>query len=182
MAVAKRMTQQSPHPNETLLIGEIVGPFGVHGQVKMRSYTDHPDHVRRRIRMVYVGAERRPYVLREVLIHKPTMLILTLGDVTTREAAEALRGQEIAILEREAAPLAQDEYYIHQLYGLTVVTDDGVELGRVREVLTTGANEVLVVARPEQSDALIPMIHEVVRGLDIAGGRVVVHLIDGLLP
>ncbi len=52
----------------------------------------------------------------------------------------------------------------------------------MREVLETGANEVLVVARPDQPDALIPMIHDVVQDLDIPGGQVVVRLIEGLLP
>ncbi len=56
-----------------------------------------------------------------------------------------------------------------------------MELGKVREVLETGANEVLVVSRPDQPDGLIPMIRDVVQDLDIPGGRVVVRLLEGLL-
>lgn len=176
------MTQQSPSPEDTLLIGEIVAPFGVRGQVKVRSYTDRVEHLRRRIRSVFLGPQRREYALKGVLEHKPGLLVLSLAGVTTREDAENLRGSEVAILEREAAPLEEDEYFIHQLYDLEVVAEDGTPLGRVREVLETGANEVLVVARPGQADALIPMIRDVVQDLDIEGGRVVVRLIEGLLP
>jgi 16S rRNA processing protein RimM len=176
------MTQQPPSPDETLLIGQIVAPFGVRGQVKMRAYTVHVDHVRSRIRKVYLGDDRREYALRDAFEHKPGLLILSLGGVSSREAAEELRGQDVAIRESEAAPLEEGEYFIHQLYGLTVAAEDGTEIGRVREVIETGANDVLVVTRPDQPEALIPMIHDVVQNLDIPGGRVVVRLIEGLLP
>ena len=176
------MTQQSPSPDDTLLIGQIVAPFGVRGQVKMRAYTAHVEHLRRGIRVVYIGDERREYPLTGVIEHKPGLLVLSLGGVASRDAAESLRGAEVAIRERDAAPLEDGEYFIHQLYGLAVVDEQGAEIGRVREVLETGANEVLVVTRPDQPEALIPMIHDVVQELDIAGGRVVVRLIEGLLP
>jgi 16S rRNA processing protein RimM len=172
---------QPPSEDEYLLIGEVVAPFGVRGQVKVKSYTDHVDHLRRHIRAVYLGPKHESYPLKGVLEHKPGLLVMSLGGVTRREEAEALRGSEVAILEREAAPLEDGEYFIHQLYGLTVVTEDGVEIGSVRDVLETGASEVLVVARSGQPDGLIPMIHDVVQQLDIAGGRVVVRLIEGLL-
>jgi 16S rRNA processing protein RimM len=176
------MTQQSPSPDDTLLIGQIVAPFGVRGQVKMRAYTAHVEHLRRGIRVVYIGDERREYPLTGVIEHKPGLLVLSLGGVASRDAAESLRGAEVAIREHDAAPLEDGEYFIHQLYGLAVVDEQGAEIGRVREVLETGANEVLVVTRPDQPEALIPMIHDVVQELDIAGGRVVVRLIAGLLP
>lgn len=175
------MTQSNPS-DDLLLVGAIVAPFGVRGQVKMRSYTDRVDHLRRSIRTVLLGPEHKEYPLRAVLEHKPGLLVLTLGGVATRDDAEALRGQEVAIRERDAAPLEEGEYFIHQLYGLAVVDEAGAEIGRVRDVLETGANEVLIVARPGQADALIPMIHAVVQDLDIAGGRIVVRLIEGLLP
>jgi len=175
------MAQQPLSPDDTLLIGEIVAPFGVRGQVKVRSYTDRVEHLQRHISSVFVGPDRREYTLRGVLEHKPGLLVLSLESVTTREDAENLRGQEVAIREREAAPLDEDEYFIHQLYDLKVVAEDGTEIGQVREVIETGANEVLVVARPGQSDALIPMIRDVVQDLDIAGGRVVVRPLEGLL-
>ena len=175
------MTEPTPTPDNTILIGQIVAAFGVRGQVKMKAITEQIDHLRRRIRTLYVGPKLQEYTLKGLIEHKPGLLILTLANVTTREQAEALRGQDVAILESQAAPLEEGEYFIHQLYGLMVVTDQGEEIGKVREVLETGANEVLVVARPGKPDGLIPMIRDVVQDLDPASGRVVIHPIAGLL-
>ncbi len=168
-------------PDEFLLIGEIVAPFGMRGQVKVRSYTDRVDHLRRRIRFVYLSPEWQQVPLKNVIEHKPGMLVMTLSGVTKREQAEDLRGTEVAIRRQEAAPLDEDEYFIHQLYGLTVVNEAGETLGRVREVMETGANEVLVVQREGQADALIPMIRDVVQELDMPNQRVVIRPLEGLL-
>lgn len=168
-------------PDDFLLIGQIVAPFGVRGQVKVRSYTDRVDHLRRRIHTVYLGPEWRQVALTHVLEHKPGLLVLTLGGVTTREQAEDLRGTEVSIREQEAAPLDEGEYFIHQLYGLVVVNEAGETLGQVREVMETGANEVLVVQREGQADALIPMIRDVVQELDVPHQRIVIRPLEGLL-
>jgi 16S rRNA processing protein RimM len=180
------------NPDELLLIGYIAGGFGVHGQLKMKAVTDQPDHLKQHIRTVYLGAstppERasstappRPYRLRQVDDYKPGMLLLTLDGVTTRETADSLRSTEVFIQARDALPLDEDEYYLHELYNLRVETTDGVEIGVVREVLETGAHEVLVVARPNHPDALIPMIRDIVHHLDPNNGRIVIRLIEGLL-
>jgi 16S rRNA processing protein RimM len=175
------MTDTPAPQDDFVLIGVVTSPFGVRGQVKVRSLTDHVAYLARNIRTIYVGAQRTAYPLQRVHEHKPGLLILTLGGVTTRDAAEALRGAELAIPESQTAPLAAGEYFLHQLFGLLVITEGGAELGRVREVLTTGANDVLIVPRAGQPDALIPMIRDVVQELDLSGGRIVIRLIPGLL-
>jgi 16S rRNA processing protein RimM len=172
---------ESPSPEQLLLIGEIVGPHGLRGQVKLYAVTNRVDHLQAKIRTVYVGPKHTAYQLRGIIEHKPGLLLLALEGVSTREQAEALRGSEVSIDERDAAPLAADEYFIHQLYGLRVVTTSGEEIGTVREVIETGANEVLVVTREGQADALIPMIHDVVRELDVASSTIVIEPIAGLL-
>lgn len=78
-------------------------------------------------------------------------------------------------------PLAPDEYYLHDLYGMRVETDTGELIGTVREVLETGASNVIIVTRAGQPDALIPMIHEFVVALDQADKRIVVRVVEGLL-
>jgi 16S rRNA processing protein RimM len=174
------MTQTAPSPDDTLLVGVITAAFGLRGQVKMRAVTNNPDGLRR-VSTLYLGPNRKPFPLNAIHQPKPGTLVLTLGGVDSRAAAEELRANEVFILERDAAPLAEDEYFIHQLYGLLVVDESGAEVGKVREVLETGANEVLVVTRPGQADALIPMIRDVIRTLDIPGGRIVISPLEGLL-
>jgi|HigsolmetaAR206D_1030411.scaffolds.fasta_scaffold09771_4 16S rRNA processing protein RimM len=166
---------------ELLLIGQIVGVFGVQGQVKLKAVTDRPDHIRRHIRTVFLGPKFQPYQLGKVTLHKPGMLILSFKEVTTRDAAQDLINQEVYIREAEAAPLEPDEYYLHQLYGLTVVDDQGTVIGEVREVFETGSNEVLVVTRRGQNDALIPMIRDVISKIDIEGKQIIITPLEGLL-
>lgn len=170
-------------PENTLLVGTIVAPFGVRGQVKMRALTDHIDHLRRRIRTVYLGPKLIAHRLKDAFVHKPEFIVLTLDGVASREAAEALRGVDVSILSREAVPLDDDEYFLHDLPGMAVLLDDGQPLGTVRDYLQTGANDVLVVTRNGENggEVLIPLIRDVVVELNIAERRVVIRPIPGLL-
>lgn len=169
------------NPDDLLLIGTVVAPFGVKGELKLKSLTDRPDLLGRRIRTIFVGKARTPHTIARAYEHKPGLVVLALQGVGDRDAAEELRGEEIYIREADAAPLAEGEYFVHQLYGLRVLGEDGDEIGTVREVLTTGANDLLVVARKGQPDALIPMVKDFVAELDIPGGKVVIRPIEGLL-
>ncbi|MCX7789692.1 MAG: ribosome maturation factor RimM [Chloroflexaceae bacterium] len=170
-----------PSPDEFLLIGQIAAPFGVRGQIKVKSFTDRPEHLSRHVRTGYLGDQHTPLTLTGVFEHKPGLLVVTLREITSREAADALRGIEIYIRASEAAPLAEDEYFLHQLIGLQASTEDGQVIGQVREVLETGAGEVLVIARPDHADALVPMVRDFIVTLDIANGRVIIRPIEGLL-
>lgn len=166
---------------EYLLVGRIAAPFGVRGQIKVRSFTDRPDHLLRRVRTVYIGSDYTPYQIANGFEHKPGLLVLTLKTLTTREDAIAMRSREVYIRAQDAAPLAEGEYFLHDLYGMYVETEHGEHVGTVREVLETGANEVLVVQREGQPDALIPMIHDVILSLDYTAKRIQIRVLDGLL-
>ncbi|NJL05643.1 MAG: 16S rRNA processing protein RimM [Chloroflexaceae bacterium] len=168
-------------PDDLLLVGRIVAPFGVSGQLKMRAFTDRPDHFVRRVRTVYIGKQSTAYTISHSFEHKPGLLILTLHGISTREAAENLCNRDVSILAQDAAPLAPDEYYLHDLYGMRVETDTGELIGTVREVLETGASNVIIVTREGQPDALIPMIGEFVTELDQASQRIVIRVVEGLL-
>lgn len=175
-----------------LLVGYITGAFGIRGQVKLKAITDYPDHLEQEIHTLYIRrTERIPsrkaspeaveYSLVQAKQQKPGVMILTLSGVTSREQADDLRHSEVFIDAQEAVPLEENEYFIHELYGLRVETTDGDEIGSVRDVLETGANDVLVIGRQEKSEVLIPMIHDVVQDVDVSGGRIVIRLMDGLI-
>lgn len=176
------MTQEAPNADNTILVGKIVSSFGVRGQLKMVAITGNIEHFCRKIKTVFLGPKFQAYPVRQAFEHKPGLLVVGLLGITDRDAAEELRGLEVFIRESDAAPLEDGEYFIHQLYNLRVELEDGSAFGTVREVLETGANEVLVVARPNQADVLLPMIKDVVKNLDIPNGRIVVHILEGLLP
>ncbi len=172
---------QPPAPNDTLLIGVVIAAVGLKGQIKLRAITNDIGQLKRSVKVIFIGPKRTPYPLTHVNYPKPHTLVLTLGSVTTREAAEELRRQEVYILETDAAPLATDEYFIHDLYGMTVVDEAGETIGKVKEVIETGANDVLVVTRSGKPETLIPMIHDVVQRLDVPGKQIIIRPLPGLI-
>ncbi|WP_336208238.1 ribosome maturation factor RimM [Nonomuraea sp. LPB2021202275-12-8] len=164
-----------------LVVGRIGRPHGVRGEVTVEVRTDDPD-----LRLP-VGAsiatdpaERGPIVIEGRRWHKG-MLLLTLAGVAGRDAADQLRGTMLVIDSAEVEPSDDpDEFHDHQLIGLKVVTVEGESVGEVTDVLHHG-QDLLVVRRGGQDDALIPFVKALVPEVDLAGGRLVVAPPEGLL-
>jgi 16S rRNA processing protein RimM len=104
--------------------------------------------------------------------------LLELNGCATREAAESWRSAEVRVAAEQVEALPPGTYFHWQILGLTVLTDEGQVLGQVTEILSTGANDVYVV-RGER-ELLLPATAEVVREVDSAGGKMIVHLLPGL--
>ncbi len=162
-----------------LAVGRVIKPHGVHGEVRVELMTDLPERFKW-LKAVYVG-ERNPrrVAVESVRFHQEFVL-LKLAGYPTRTEAEALRNELLQVPEEEAIPLEEGEYFLHQLVGLEVLTESGRSLGRLTDVLETGANNVFVVVGPG-GELLIPDIPDVVREVDVAGGRVVIRPLPGLL-
>ena len=152
---------------EPVVMGRIVGLFGVRGWVKVFSYTDPREAV-----LGYdgwlLGAEGdwQPAELATGQRHGKAVIAQIVG-VNDREQAAELVGKEIAV-EREMLPETEDgQYYWMDLIGLKVIHRDGTELGKIRSMLETGANDVMVVAG--EQERLIPFIQDkVVISVDMA--------------
>lgn len=160
------------------VVGRVLRPHGLRGEVRIALETDHPERLQPPLTL-YFGPMRIAYAIAGVRFDRGEML-LKLEGVDSRTEAEALRGLEVAILAEEAAPLQPGEYYVHQIIGLEVWTKGGRHLGQVVEVLETGANDVYVVHGPG-GEVLIPAIRDVVMGIDLPGGRMVIRPLEGLL-
>lgn len=167
-----------PQPPRYLAIGKVLRPWGVRGEVKVEILTDWPERFAL-LEHVYLGEEAMPCRLERVRLHQGYAL-LKLAGYDDRSAAEALRGQVVQVPHEEAMPLDEGEYYVYQIEGLEVWTDEGESLGRVVEVLFTGSNEVYVVHGP-RGEVLIPAIADVVLKVDLEDRRLIVHLMDGLI-
>ncbi len=161
-----------------LVVGKIVAPWGVKGEVKVAIETGFPERFER-LKRVYLGEKVTCFVLEGSRLHKGHAL-LKLRGCDDRHAAEKLRGQLVQIPIEEAMPLDEDEYYVYQIVGLDVWTTAGEHLGRISEVLFTGANDVYVV-QGEKGEILIPAVEDVVLEVDLAGGRLTVELMEGLV-
>jgi 16S rRNA processing protein RimM len=106
---------------------------------------------------------------------------MLLAGVEDRDAAQRLRGQLVMIEEATLAELPAGEYYSYQLVGCRVTTEEGRELGTVREVWATGAVDVLVVVDEQGVQQLIPAVEEQLREIDLEGQSIVIEVLPGLL-
>lgn len=173
-------SEPPPRPTEPrfLAVGRVLAPHGVRGELRLEVLTGYPERLYLH-RVFYLGDQARPYPVEGLRLHRGGALVKLAG-CDDRNAAEALRGQLVQIPLEAAVPLEQDEYYHFEVIGMEVCSDQGRTLGRVVEVLDTGANDVFVVRGPE-GEILIPAIEGVVRELDRQARRMTVTLPPGLL-
>lgn len=162
-----------------LAVGRLRRPHGVRGELLFEVWTDAPERIQPGVRL-FVGPKRRPLIVRSRREHAEGLLLAFEG-VDDRDQAGVYRNQVLYVRAEDLPPLPPDEWYVHQVLGLRVVTDDGQPLGVLVEVFETGANDVLVVQRPDGSEVLLPDIEDVVRGVDFEQGVMTVHLLPGLL-
>jgi len=156
-----------------LVVARIISPHGYKGEVKAEIVTDFPERFAS-TSAVYLGPEHHPYPLEGYRILDRTV-VLKLKGIDTIDQAEQLRGALVEVPEEEAVALPPGHYFWHQVLGLQVVTAQGELLGRVDEILETGANDVYVVHGP-RGEILIPAIKQVVKNVDLERGVITVEL------
>ncbi|MCP5098757.1 MAG: 16S rRNA processing protein RimM [Chloroflexi bacterium] len=161
-----------------LVIGKILKPHGVRGEMRVLPYTDLPERFTW-LKSVYMG-QRKPKLIEveSVRFHK-NLILLKLVGYDSRESIDSLRNQWLQVPESEAIPLKEDEYFLYQLEGLTVKTDEGELLGTIKQVIETGANNVFVI-KGSRGELLIPDTKEVILDIDFDADLMLVHIIDGL--
>jgi 16S rRNA processing protein RimM len=174
---------RAPEP-QFLVVGQVVGAHGVHGELKIEILTDDP-HRFASLAQVFVGLEEQqpvPWLVEGYRLHKGRALVKLRG-CDDRNAAQTLRGHLLQVPLEEALSLEEGEYFEHQILGLKVWTVSGECLGEVVDIIYTGANEVYVVQGIDSvsGEILIPAIPDVVQEVDLEGSRLVVSLLDGLL-
>lgn len=179
-----RQQQASQVPAGHLAVGVIIGAHGIRGDVTVEPYTDFPDQRFAEGESVLLGQEMEIANIVTSRPHKGRVLV-RFDHIADRDEAEAMRGTWIYIPEDEAVELEDDTYFIHQIIGLRVHTDEGQVLGTIQDVLFTGANEVYVVEPGEGvnrgREVLIPAIAEVVQSVDLEAGVLTIHLLPGII-
>lgn len=158
-------------PDQRVILGRVAGPHGVQGWLRVRTFSE--------ARETLLGFQRwmlgdragwTGYRLQEGRAYADGLLVRLQG-IADRDAAARLRGSEVAVWRSQLPPLEDGEYYWADLEGLRVFTADGVCLGIVQRLFETGANDVMVVQG--ERERLIPFVmDEVVRRIDLEGGRI----------
>ena len=157
-----------------MTVGIVLAPHGIRGELKVQPLTDFPERFEAGSRLWLNGQEwvvqRGRWAGRSV--------ILKLRGLETRNEAEALRDAELTV--PQAAELDEEGvYYLHDIIGLPVFDADGASLGKLEEVVTTGATDVYVV-RGERGELLLPALDDVITEVNISGGRIVVDVPEGI--
>jgi len=167
------IAERGPAP-ERLVIGRIATPHGTRGEVRMAIVASQPDALRA-LRTVYIGEDQEPYRVRRLhLIANGKEAILRLTVLTNPEEAAAWRGERVWADLTALPPLPENEYYHYQLLGLDVSDEGGTLLGRLSEIIETGANDVYVVRGPA-GEVLLPAIDGVILAVDLEAGAMTVR-------
>jgi len=162
-----------------LVIGQVAKPHGVRGDVRVVLHTDLPERFKW-LDEIYIGEkDPQPVPIEYAKFHKNWVLLKLVG-YDDRDSVEPLRGRLLQVREDQAIPLEDDEYFLFQLKGLAVISEDGDLLGELAQVIETGANNVFVI-QGSRGEILIPDIAQVVRDIDFDKRQMIVHLLPGLL-
>ena len=165
-----------------LRVGVITSPHGVRGEVKVYPTTDDVMRFKKLDKVILdLGrGETRELKIRQVKFFK-NMVILKFKGYDNINDVETWRQKDLLINREQAVTLQPDEYFITDLIGLLVKDDTGAEVGTVKDVLETGANDVYVVALPNGKELLLPAIKDCILNVDIEAGEMTVHILDGLM-
>lgn len=143
------------------------------------SQTDFPERFEAGSK-VFIEREEPPFTIESCRWQKGQAVLKLIG-VNDRDQAENLQGRYVRVPGDQLAELEEDQYYLFQIIGLRAVTEEGRELGTISDVLQTGANDVYVVPTAN-GELLLPAIGEVIKQVDLASGKLTVHLLPGLMP
>ncbi|HET7616098.1 MAG TPA: ribosome maturation factor RimM [Bacillales bacterium] len=163
-------------------VGKITKPHGLKGEVRVIGTTDFPDERFAPGNTLYLdfgkGKDPMPLVIAARRQNKQFELLRFEGYDNINDV-EPWKGALLKVPEDQLGSLDEDEFYYHEIIGCLVVTEEGEELGKIKEILATGANDVWVV-KGKGKELLIPYIDEVVKEIDVEAKRVKIHVMEGL--
>ncbi|MBB1080187.1 ribosome maturation factor RimM [Limosilactobacillus sp. STM2_1] len=162
-------------------VGKIVNTHGVRGEVRVLATTDFISERFAPGSTLYLQEETEPLALKieKARQHKGFILVKFMGYDNINDV-EKFRDHELMVSADDQQPLDDGQYYYHQIIGLAVETTDGQKLGKIKEILSPGANDVWVVERPGKRDLLLPVIDDVIKKVDLDNQLVKVELMEGL--
>lgn len=165
---------------DLLEVGRIVNTHGLRGEVKVVPWTDNADDLEA-VATVYVhlAGDEKSLTVQNIRYQKNN-LIVKFAEISSIEEAERYKGAVISAERDELGELPEGVYYIADLIGLRVEDEAGRYIGTIKDVFNTGANDIYEIEREGKKPLLLPVIEETVLEVNIAGGFVRVHILEGL--
>lgn len=164
-----------------LEIGQIVNSYGIKGFLKVVPFTDNV-HRYDDLKTIYIEKNKKitQMEIEEVKYHKNLVLLKLKGIDDINDTLE-YKNCYIKIDRKDAVELPEDTYFIVDLIGLEVITEEGKTLGNLVDVFPTGSNDVYVVKDELGKQTLLPAIGEVIKNVNIKNKKMIVHLLEGLI-
>ena len=164
-----------------LEIGQIVNTFGIKGMVKVKPFTDNIERFSN-LEKIYIKNKsgQTEYKIQEVKYHK-NMVLIKFEGIENPEQADLLRNSYLIVDRETEEPLEAGRYYVVDMIGLDVFTDDNEYLGKLEDIYNTGSNDIYVVKNELGKQVLLPAIEDVIKNIDMDNKKVIVHLIPGLV-
>ncbi|MGE5543928.1 MAG: ribosome maturation factor RimM [Bacillota bacterium] len=161
-------------------VGEIINTHGVRGEVRVRPLTDFPERFQKDCRFILDrNGEARMLTVEKVRPYK-NVLLVKFREIPDLNTAERIKGGLLKITKDQLAALPEDTFFIFEIIGMEVFTRDGRALGKVKDVISLGANDVYVVAG-EFKEYMIPAVKEVVKQVDRQSRMIIIDPPQGLL-
>lgn len=166
---------------EFFQVGVITATHGIHGEVKVFPTTDDPNRFKKLKKVLLdTGIQKLELEVAGVKFFKK-FVILKFKEFDDINQVEKYRKCPLLVTRENAVRLKKNEYFIADLIGLKVYTEDGTFLGNLEDVMQTGANDVYQIVTEEGKEILIPAIRQCIRNVDIENGNMTVHLLEGLV-
>ena len=166
---------------DLLQVGIITSTHGVRGEVKVYPTTDDPRRFRRLKEVVLDTGREKLNLENEGVKFFKQFVILKFKGLDNINDIEKYRQKSLYVTRKNAVRLQRDEYFIADLIGLKVQDEDGTELGTVKDVIETGANDVYEVEMADGRSLLLPAIKQCILNVDVENGMMQVHVLEGLL-
>ncbi|APH68500.1 ribosome maturation factor RimM [Bacillus spizizenii] len=165
-------------------VGKIVNTHGIKGEVRVISKTDFAEERYKPGNTLYLFMDGRNEPVEVTVnthrLHKQFHL-LQFKERQGLNEVEELKNAIIKVPEEDLGELNEGEFYFHEIIGCEVFTEDGELIGKIKEILTPGANDVWVIGRKGKKDALIPYIESVVKHIDVSEKKIEIELMEGLI-
>lgn len=167
--------------DDLLQVGIISSMHGIKGEVKVFPTTDDPNRFKKlKSVLLDTGRETLDLQVEQVKFFKQ-FVILKFKKFDNINEVEKYKGKGLFVTRENAVKLKPNEYFIADMIGMEVFTDEGRKFGILTDVLETGANDVYVVETEEHKEVLLPAIKECILNVDIAGRKMEIHLMEGLV-
>lgn len=164
-----------------LRVGVISSTHGIRGEVKVFPTTDDVNRFKKLKEVILdTGREHINLEIENVKFFKQFAIVKFKG-IDNINDIEKYKGKDLLVTRDNAVKLEKDEYFIYDILGSKVISDEGVELGTLTEILSTGANDVYVVLTEDKKEILLPSIKECILDVNVEEKIIKVHVMEGLI-